>query len=587
MIYTSLDLQWLRYGIGINHRGATVKKFIYGGDTETYEGEPMTFQFFSTSPARSELLWIDPQQATRTLLRWCKTLNVKATNVIYVHNLEFDLVSFFWDQKHRLVEAGDGEFDFTFDGWHIAGVYGQPTYARMTNADRTVILVDSFSYYRATLAKAADVFCPDLPKLKRPEGLGSKRFGKRDAVFAEYAMRDAEVACHIGIALESLHGEFDLTQTVSVADMAARIFRHRFLEHTIPQPQRSVIEAALCAYHGGKNNVTGKPGWYLNVKSLDISSAYPHAMASFPSFSYPGLYKKYRSSGRVRSVPDLGVYLIDGTVGACAWPSLFAHDFSPLSGDVAQTWVSGYELNEALRTGEVKLSSVSGTYYDAEKDRRAPPLLAFVDDFYQRKEAEKDKPRRQMYKFILNAISGKFIQTRKRKKITYVDVETGKVTDTSELVAGGMFHPFIAQAITGHTRSRIHQLEHRYNALHTATDGIFTQAKNVKQEGKGLGAVVCEAQGDLLMFRNKLYILYGPEGETLSQGFKGKRIIKYALHGFQGSVGDLEKLVVSHRRKYKAHRVNRLRDSLKRGLTPNQFQMREYILKVGQLPVYG
>ena len=33
-------------------------------------------------------------------------------------------------------------------------------------------------------------------------------------------MRDAVVAYHIGMALEKLHHEFDLSQTVSVADMA-------------------------------------------------------------------------------------------------------------------------------------------------------------------------------------------------------------------------------------------------------------------------------------------------------------------------------------------------------------------------------
>jgi len=57
------------------------------------------------------------------------------------------------------------------------------------------------------------------------------------------------------------------------------------------------------------------------------------------------------------------------------------------------------------------------------------------------------------------------------------------------------------------------------------------------------------------------------------------------LHGFQGSVTELEKMVSSGRRKYTVTRPNKLKESLKRGLTPNDFIPREYVLKVGRLAV--
>lgn len=581
---------WLRNGIEPNERGARMRKYIYGGDTETMHGEPITFQFYSKHAKVDELIWIDnPNRASAILLRWCNTLEQGAEHVVYVHNLEFDMVSFFWDCKTKMVNTSSGEFEFTIGHWHISGVYGSPTYAKLVDRSRrvTVYLVDSFSYYRASLAKAADVFCPDLPKLTRPEGLGDKRFSKRDTRFAAYAMRDAEVAYYIGLSLEGLHNEFDLTQTVSVADMAARIFRHRFLDRTIPQPPRSVIESSLNSYHGGKNNVAVDPGWHLNVSSLDISSAYPHAMHSFPSFTVASAYRRFKGSNRTKHVPDLGVYRITGTVKDCKWPVLFGHDFSVLEGVIDhEVSVQGYELNEALRSGEFKPRTIDGCVYDVERDKHPPPLRAFVEDFYARKEAETDKAKRAMYKFILNSISGKFIQTRKKSKADYLNIESGKFTETSELEAGGMFHPFIASCITAHTRARIHQLEHKYKALHTATDGVFTQMKRLPNEGKHLGALVNEAHGDLLMLRNKLYILYGPEGETASQVFEGKRIIKYAMHGFQGRIETLEKLVVLGRRRYHIEKPNRLRDATKRGLKPNDFTRRDYVLRVGRLPVH-
>lgn len=573
-----------------------MRKFIYGGDTETLRGAPITFQFYSQHAKRDDLIWLDGKSASSQLIRWCRSLVSHAQHVVYIHNLSFDMVSFFWDRKEKLVTTTSGEFEFSCHGWKVSGVYGAPTFARLTDPanHRAVLLVDSFSYYRASLAEAAKVFCPHLPKLSMPEGLGQRMFSKRDLVFSAYAMRDAEVAYYIGMALEDLHNEFDLPQTVSVADMAARIFRHRYMERTIPQPSRAIIECALNSYHGGKNNMPVEAGWYQGVSSLDISSAYPHAMSQFPSFYHEDLYYKYRAT-RPKQVPDLGVYRVTGRAESCDWPVLFGHNFKAIKGeDVPGVCVAGYELNEALRSGEFKPTSVVGWYYDAEQDRDDPPLKRFCDEFYARKEAEKDKARRAMYKFILNSVSGKFIQTRKRDRATFIDADTWDQDDApaqaEEMVAGGMFHPFIASLITAHTRAKIHQLEHQYSALHTATDGIFTQKRVTMKPQTGLGAVVNEAYGDLLLLRNKLYILYGegppPEKKEASSVFAGRYIIKAALHGFAGTVADLERLVVTREKGYEAKKVNRLRTSLNRGMTPNEFRVQQYKFQVGALAVH-
>lgn len=576
-----------------------MRKMIYGGDTETMAGQPITFQFYGEH-CDDMIFLSDPNRASSTFLKWCKARPSRMLHVVYVHNLEFDMVSFFWDHRVDLVSTRSGEFDFQVHGWRVTGAYGAPTFARITDPgeNRVIMLVDSFSYYRASLAKAAEVFCPELPKLERPEGLGEKKFAKTDDAFIEYAMRDSVIAYHIGCSLETLHDEFNISQTVSVADMAARIFRHRFMEQNIPQPPRPVIESSMAAYHGGKNLLPVEPGWYLGVTALDLSSAYPHAMHGFPSFYHANLYKEFRAQ-RPKSVPDIGVYTVSGRVIGCRWPSLFSHDFKPLpSRQVYHLCVAGYELNEAIRAGEFKPAGVSGVYYDAEKDRSDPPLRRFVEDFYERKQSEKDKPKRAMYKFILNSISGKFIQTRKSNKATviYVDSdkdESLKVAEEADMIAGGMFHPFIAAQITAHTRARIHQLEHEYEAIHTATDGIYTQQRvNPKKLGAvGLGSLAIEGQGDLLLFRNKTYVLYadkdsGVEG-TPSQSFADKTIVKYALHGFAGSVFDIERLAARGKRKYTTTRVNRLRASVKSGATPNEFRKQSYTLQVSaKLPVH-
>lgn len=570
-------------------------KYVYGADTETIHGKPMTLQFYSEDIACEDMYFVNEDTALPTFIKWCAQRKKNVQHVVYVHKLDFDLVEFLWGRHELLAHT---EFDFKYGKARISGVYGTPTFARIQFGNGVSILfVDSFSYFRESLAKASLRVCPDLPKLRRVDGLGEKLFTKRDSGFCDYAMRDAVVAYHLGKSIEGLHQEFDLTQCVSVADMAARVFKHKFLDYEIPQPSRDIVERALLSYHGGKNNVTVESGWYEDTTSIDISSAFPESMHAMPSFSNGKAYKAFRAGNGVRRVPDYGVYAVSGRADACPWPCVFSHSFKPLSGDIDRVWMQGFELNEALSSGELRASRINGYFYDVARDNQAPALRAYVDFFYERKESAENPVNRFMYKLLLNSLYGKFIQTRKRGSIAYTDIDSGDTTTAADLIAGGMFHPFIASAITAKPRARIHRLEHEYQALHTATDGVFTQRRVTRganfdlQPGKGktrLGSLTVEAEkATLLLLRNKTYVLYAAKGPktTPSVVFKGRHIRKFALHGFQGSVTDLERLAATGKRTYTVKRANRLKESVKRKLTPNDFVTKQFTLRVGPLAV--
>ena len=594
MIYTNLEIpRWLQSGINPSTKGSRLDKIIYGGDTETVHGKPNSLQFFSEDIPCSDIYFVTEQTACKTFIEWCKRRKPKVVHVVYVHFLEFDLVTFLWGhERHR--QMAENEFDFEIHGARVRGIYGTPTYCTIRYGhDVCVHLVDSSSFYRGSLSSAAKLYCPHLPKLVRPRDLGVHRYSSKHTVFVEYAMRDAEIAYHIGRAVEDLHTEFDLPQCISIADLAARTFRHCYLNYTIPQPSYDIVAASLDSYHGGKNNLTAESGWYEGVHSIDISSAYPKAMRDMPAFASSKLYKRYRKTrrcSRISQVPDYGVYCLTGRTSNCKWPVIFGHDFAPIRGEFQNVWVQGFEVNEALRSKELKLSSIFGYYYDSEKDHQAPALRGFCDDFYRRKLNETDEVRKHGYKLVINSVSGKLVQTRKRAMRAHVDIDSGRVSTASEMLAGGLFHPFMGSAVTAHTRSRIHHLEHIYSALHTATDGLFTQEKPrqsgygiVERKATALGSLVLEASGDLLLIRNKCYILYSDDGKTKSRAFPGRRIRKYAKHGFQGSVFQLEKLIATGKRKYKKVRANRLKESIRRGLAPNDFVERVYELKVPPL----
>jgi hypothetical protein len=275
--------------------------------------------------------------------------------------------------------------------------------------------------------------------------------------------------------------------------------------------------------------------------------------------------------------PQLGIYQVSGTAQPCDWPVLFDHNFKPICGKFADVWVSGYELAHALATDELKVTKVSGYCYDEDKDSEESPFEGYVTDFYRLKSDAADPIMRYMYKILLNALTGKFIQTS--PDFTLADGQLVKINR-----AGGLYHPFCASLITGHTRSIMHPLEHSTQALHTATDGIFAPGKHTGAKEKTLGAIVSEGYGDLALFRNKLYIFY-TNTETIdtypSQIFAGRHIMKAARHGFQGTVLALEQMLVNTNRTYKVNKPWKLKTAMKQGKVPNKFEITERKLNIG------
>jgi len=573
-----------------------IDTYVWGWDTETNSGPPISIQFYTEDlGTKSDLFMVNKDNVLSTFIKYIDKLQSKTFHVMYAHNLKFDLPSLLWPMHTELIKRNG--FDFNVGAWNFTGVHGAPSFCRIYNASRktTIYLLDSFLWFQTSLAKAADLVCPHLPKLKEPIGLGTKNYSRSDKTFVSYAMRDAEVSYHLGKVIQGFHSEFDISQSLTLAHMAAKIFRKHFLRRTLEQPSEEIMLGAQQSYHGGKNNMipNSSPMWHTNVASLDISSAYPYSMSQLPSFSNEDLYKKARvkaSDKRTYSngVAKFGVYLISGITSDCNYPSLFDRSFNPIRGAFKEIWVNSFDLNAAIKADEVKLTSISGYFYDHHKDRHDSPFHSFVTDFYQRKEGATNPVNRYMYKTVLNSLYGKFIQTTRKE-----DETTGETI----YEAGGMYHPFIASAITAHTRNYIHDIEHSFNAIHTATDGIFapnnkamarklTSFNKTNETIKGLGELKHETSGDLLLLRNKLYILYSDtEGTISSKYFKNKLISKYALHGFQSSVYTLEELVAGYRRKYQTTRPNQLRESMKSkgARIPNNFETRDMVLKIGPI----
>lgn len=560
-----------------------------GGDTETVDGDINTFQhsyvrqeiednavhFVRKETAESRLLeFFDslPKTRDRTFVYWC-------------HNLSFDLPMLFPD-RHVLFR--DEEFSFSSEGWEINGIYSHVVFVELRKGDKVVMILDTGAYFKAPLSKLAESFCPDLPKLKMPASIGQKFFTARDKDHVAYAQRDAVICRIVGQAVIDMHSKYGIALSVSAPHMASRVFRRKFLQRIIPLPSTGCIYASLHSYHGGKNNFPAGKGFFPNTNCVDIKSAYPFAMDSLPSFSERNLYFRFDADATMpKLVPSLGVYKVSGNAKQTDYPIIYNEAFKAVFGEVTNLWITGYELNQALQTNLFTMTACMGYYYDAARDKNPSPFKAYVQHFYEQKEQRGiPKWERDFYKLLMNSLYGKFVETRNVNTLLNVsyDIDKGETEFSLELVAGGLFNPFIATLITGHTRAYIHELEVSLKALHTSTDGIMTGAslKTLKPYlSEGLGGLSVEASGDALLVRNKLYIIYSKDESKAAKDKEGKPlksvvkpgffIVKYALHGFFGDVLLLEKMVRHGIKEYEYTKVNKLRESFRRKLKVNRF----------------
>ncbi len=560
-----------------NHKGANNNMVIIGIDSETKNGKPISLQF------EDEIVFTTDKLAFSHFIRYIDKLpGDGSTYLLFGHNLTFDLISFFYSKRKVFLTD---TFEFEQGDWTIKGLYSTGLcYVFLHHKDKhkTVYILDTFAFFKGSLKKLAELFCPDLPKLEAPKGLGTKNFNRSNKKFVKYAVQDSLIAGRVGGVIVDLFREYDIQPCVSQAQMAARIFKHKFVNEPIPLQPKSIMYSALHSYHGGKNNLTVKRGLYKNVYSIDITSAYPAAMAAFPSFTQKSLYKGIRGNKIAEPVPPEGIYKISGQAAPCKWPVLYNHAFKSISGDFKGVWTTGYELNEGLRSGELKITDLFGYYYDTEKDHYESAWKNYVDHFFDLKEKATDPVHRYFAKIMLNALYGKTIQKNKPvNQLMYdYDLDTKAVTtEALDFVAGGLFNPFIASLITGHTRATIHALEHKYKALHTSTDGIIAEKPPI--EVKGLGGIKLECAGDAYIFRNKVYILYNDTVNNMPSAiYPGKYIQKYAHHGFHAKIEVLEKMIISGVYDYDYIHVNKLKESMKRGLQVNEFVTNKARLKL-------
>ena len=485
-----------------------------------------------------------------------------STIVCGAHYMLFDLGVLFWRTVAPLNPSSDRaprqmNFSMLSHRAEIEFFMSRPCFARIRMDGRTYHLIDTYSFFPMGLKKALKMLKCETQKKEKPSQLGKRIIPLSE--LRPYLSADCRGVLALLKEILVLHQKYEARLCVSLPQMSGRILRRHYIKKDFPKPSRPLLAAGLLSYHGGKNAFPAHPGWYEDCYDLDINSAYAEAMSKLPDFER-GRWKQGSGMSFFRDHPH-GLYSVSGFLKDCPWGCLQSHDFRKAQGEIKKLWSTGYEIEEAVRSGEIRIDDIRGFGFHLGRSRnkadenKKSAFARYVDEFYSLRKATKDPALKFFYKQLLVSPYGKLIQRTEN--------------EDDEKVAGSMFDPGIASLVTGFVRAKIHRLEHKYRAIHTATDGFITQIKpDPADMGPDIGKLKCEwdypggkkgpAFGRVLILRNKLYLFYDQDGKLKKSG----------LHGFQGKADELEKIWKSSSRKYKITRLTTWGQAWHSGIPP-------------------
>jgi hypothetical protein len=401
-------------------------------------------------------------------------------------------------------------------------------------------LVDSFALWPHSLAKFAQTFTPEIPKLEIDIG----NFNPADPTHIAYAKRDVEILVKAMSRFDSsIYSLFGVHVAYTLAATAIKAWRSK-IEGSF-YPPSPIDDYVRSAYFGGA--VQGRFGdkLYKNVKTYDINSSYPYVMRAYgvPYGSYtqvnyldqehPGIYRVVVSSPKDVSFPILPKRDQKGKTANIIWPR-----------GKFETTVTNMEINFALEHGYKLHEIKEGVIYN-ETIYPFGDLVTFCEE--TRKEY-RGTPFEQVVKLIQNSVYGKFGTRKERCKIfvpkddeDYMGAtqwgDNEKLWIKKEIDHDILSLPQWAVFITAH--ARIHLLKTIYalgveNVIYCDTDSITTSATlPAELVGEAYGQFKLEKEWDTFRaIAPKVYVGSLKKGK-LSGAVKGIPKSKIGESGYQ------------------------------------------------------
>lgn len=423
---------------------------------------------------------------------------------LYCHNTSFDLPVM---QTFSALPAM---------GWSLtrAIIDAPPTILTYRESSRTLRVLDTLNIWRMPLAALAKTI--GLEKLPMPELTDTAE------AWDTYAKQDVHIIMEACLRWWDLLVREDMGGFApTLAGQSMRIFRHKYMDHTVYlDADTDALALSRSAYVGGRVECFRLGEITEPMALFDINSMYPHVMAAE---EYPTKLIGY--SARTRHL-NLERQLHDRAL--CADVTLSTREPAyPVKHEdklvfpvgTFRAKLSSPELRHALEHGHIVKVHAVAAY------ERAPLFQRFVRDLYQRRldaAARGDHETAWQLKILMNSLYGKFGQrgivweaerdTNEWTAKTWIEVryETGVRTHYRQF--GGLVqqriendesrdsHPAIAAHVTAYARMYLWRMichAGRENVYYCDTDSILVNAIGAERlqhfvDPVELGKLKCE-----------------------------------------------------------------------------------------------
>jgi hypothetical protein len=299
--------------------------------------------------------------------------------------------------------------------------------------------------------------------------------------------------------LEQFFDAFDICSE-TIASHAMRVFRAKYLEKDIYQPNMEIENFCREAYSGGRCEIFRYDE--SEVNHYDVNSLYPSAMLESVPVEY--LYESKHIPERSDLIgffkakifyPDRYLPILPFHADKLYFPTgVFEGTFSSL------------DLKLAEREG-AEVEILQGKIFLAEPILKEYALSMFA--LKQEAEREGKKGLRYVYKILNNSLYGKFGQRREQRSYCIDDgraglypLPNGIAYYLSESRAAHIL-PHIAATITSRARAIQFDLLKRGKQWYTDTDSLFTS--ELYPVSDALGALHYEGRGTFHAYRLKEY----------------------------------------------------------------------------------
>ena len=380
-----------------------------------------------------------------------------------------------------------------------------------------------------------------MPRLPPPAKLVRRGAGERNHLpnrtvaevgIQDYTMQESRIVLQaMGLLQEELHNlGGELKSTLPSTAMA--LFRRKYLDDEYWTPFYYRNNFARRAYYGGRCEPFTL-GWWDCVNVYDFHSHYPAQMLDH-DFPNPNSSIGPRQPGKLSWVMEKeGCSDCTVDVPHCQYPPLpyrvEGQTYFPI-GVFRGVWCHN-ELRYALSLG-VRIKEVHATLYSEDAVR---PFDSYVTDLWQRRQELKAQgsPRAQIYKLLLNSLSGKFGQREAgglrelksmeayergghKSGVEFMELRKtvyAKVPLPIKRLPTYIIVPWAAY-ITAYGRICLHRkmLESRSPILYVDTDSIMCFGD--LPVGAKLGSLSLQARGATVdLIAPKMYDLVFPTGE--------------------------------------------------------------------------